>query len=224
MSQTFLLLGGSGRTGSLVMQQALDAGHHVRALVRNPAKIAQSHQNLTLIHGTPENAQDIATAMQGCDAVINTLNNGRASDSPFAKLVNSDRLLTQIMTATIAAMKDQGLRRIVSLGVAGAHDSFDTAPWVMRMLIKHSNLSQAYGDHEAVEIALQQSQLDWTVGRAMMLGVKPGTAPVIESYVQAGKNQPKPAMQISRASAAAWLIDAVAREDLIGRAPLISQK
>ena len=224
MTKTILLYGGSGRTGTLVMQQALAAGHSVRALVRNPTVISQNHADLTLIKGTPENADDVAKAMQGCDAVISTLNNARASDSPFAKPVNRDTLLKDIFDITIAEMHDQGLRRIVSLGAAGVNESYETAPLFMRMLIKWSNLGHAYRDHEMVEDALAASGLDWTVGRAMMLGNKEGTAPVIESYVVNGANQPKPAMQISRASVARWLIQSLDRADLHGKAPMISQR
>ncbi|WP_394181770.1 NAD(P)-dependent oxidoreductase [Yoonia maritima] len=224
MTKTILLYGGSGRTGTFVMQQALAAGHSVRALVRNPAVISQTDAKLTLIKGTPEDADDVAEAMQGCDVVISTLNNARASDSPFSKLVNRDSLLKDIIDVTIAAMHDQGLRRIVSLGAAGANESYDTAPLLMRMLIKWSHLGHAYRDHEMVEDALAASGLDWTVGRAMMLGKKEGTAPVIESYVVGGANQPKPVMQISRTSVAQWLIEALDRADLHGKAPMISQK
>lgn len=224
MTKTILLFGGSGRTGTLVMQKALAAGHSVRALVRNPSVISQTDAHLTLLKGTPENADDVAEAMQGCDVVISTLNNARASDSPFAKPVNRDTLLKDIIDITIAAMHEQGLRRIVSLGAAGANESYVTAPFLMRMLIKRSNLGQAYRDHESVEDALAASGLDWTVGRAMMLGKKEGTAPIIESYVVEGANHPKPAMQISRASVARWLIEALDRTDLHGKAPMISQK
>lgn len=224
MTKTILLYGGSGRTGTLVMQQALAAGHSVRALVRDPSVISQKHANLTLIQGTPENADDVAQAMQGCDVVISTLNNSRASDSPFAKPVNRDTLLKDMMDNTIAEMKNQGLRRIVTVGAAGVNESYDTAPFFMRMLIKWSNLGHAYRDHEMVEDAFAASGLDWTVGRAMMLGKKVGTQPVIESYVVDGANQPKPAMQISRASVAQWLIEALDRADLHAKAPMISQK
>lgn len=224
MTKTILLYGGSGRTGTFVMQQALAAGHSVRALVRDPSVISQTHDQLTLIKGTPENADNVAEAMQGCDGVISTLNNARASDSPFAKTLNRDTLLKDIMEITIAAMHDQGLRRIVSLGAAGANESYDTAPFIMRMLIKWSNLGHAYRDHERVEDTLAASGLDWTVGRAMMLGKKAGTAPVIESYVVSGANHPKPAMQISRATVAQWMIEALDRKDLYGKAPMISQK
>lgn len=224
MSNSILVLGGSGRTGGFVLQKALAANHKVHALVRNPAAITLTHDNLTLHKGTPENAGDIANAMQGCDAVISTLNNPRASDSPFAKPLYGDALLTGIINKTIATMKAQGATRIVTLGVAGANESFATAPWIMRQMIKRTNLGHAYRDHEGVEAALSVSGLDWTVGRAMMLGKKDGKGPILESYVVDGTNTPKPAMQISRAMVAQWMIDALNRTDLRAKAPLISQK
>ncbi|MEQ6202234.1 hypothetical protein ABMC88_04190 [Sulfitobacter sp. HNIBRBA2951] len=47
---------------------------------------------------------------------------------------------------------------------------------------------------------------------------------MIESYVVNGASPPKPAMQISRASVAQWLIDALDRTDLYGKTPMISQR
>ncbi len=40
------LLGATGYTGSVVLQQALAAGHHVIAPVRNPDKLTTQHENL----------------------------------------------------------------------------------------------------------------------------------------------------------------------------------
>ncbi|GAA3855637.1 NAD(P)-binding oxidoreductase [Celeribacter arenosi] len=224
MSKHIFLLGGSGRTGLLVIEKALASGHKVTALVRNTAKVEISHANLTLFEGSPSSAKDLAAAMQGCDSVIVTLNNSRQTDSPFSKIINSDTLLTDTISETVAAMKGHGITRISMLSAAGTTDTFVTAPWVMRLMIKHTNLGHAYRDHEGVQAVLEASGLDWTLGRAMMLGKKPGTAPVIESYVVNGKADPKPAMQISRASVAQWLIDSLDRDDLAAKAPMISQK
>ena len=44
------LLGATGPTGLRVVQQALDAGHHVVALIRNPEKLAHiKHENLSKV-------------------------------------------------------------------------------------------------------------------------------------------------------------------------------
>lgn len=220
MTTRVLVLGGTGRTGSHVIDKALAAGLSVNVLARRPEAVTQSHDNLTVFKGTPENADELDAAIAGCDAVIATMNNARASDSPFAKIVNSPTLLTDIFGNLIAVMKKHGVNRVVQLGATGAGDSFEAAPWIFRQFIKRTNLGVAYRDHEGVEAALAASGLDWTVGRAVGLGKKAG--PVTESYVVDGKSQPKPSMQIARESVAEWMVAALDRSDLCGKAPTIS--
>ncbi|RAL62769.1 hypothetical protein DID88_004611 [Monilinia fructigena] len=82
----FLILGASGRTGSLVLAEALSKNHTVTALARNPSSIP-SAPGLTIIKGTPTSAADLTTAFTSgpkVDAVLVTLSSSRASDSPFA--------------------------------------------------------------------------------------------------------------------------------------------
>lgn len=50
---TFLVFGGTGGTGKQFISQALDQGHTVRALVRNPAKVLTTHPNLHVHQGRP---------------------------------------------------------------------------------------------------------------------------------------------------------------------------
>ncbi|MFE6926348.1 NAD(P)H-binding protein [Nocardia sp. NPDC057663] len=65
---SLLVLGGSGRTGIRVLQQAAARGHCVRALVRNPDAV-QAPPGVELIQGTPANIDDIREAARGADAV-----------------------------------------------------------------------------------------------------------------------------------------------------------
>lgn len=220
MAKQVLVLGGTGRTGRHVIEKALAEGLSVHVLARRPDAVTQRDEKLKVFSGTPENRADLAAAMEGCDAVICTLNNNRASDSPFAKIVNSPTMLTDIFGNIISVMKEKGLRRVVQLGASGAGDSFDAAPWLFRLMIRKANIGVAYRDHEGVEAALAASGLDWTVGRAMGLGKKSG--PVIESYVVGGKSTPKPTMQIGREVVANWMVEALDRTDLYGKAPVIS--
>jgi len=48
----FALLGATGGTGSLVLQQTLDAGHRVTALVRTTSKLVLSHPRLDVVQGS----------------------------------------------------------------------------------------------------------------------------------------------------------------------------
>jgi putative NADH-flavin reductase len=47
----FLAIGGSGRTGKLVINELLERGHQVTALIRNPASL-EERSGLNIVQGT----------------------------------------------------------------------------------------------------------------------------------------------------------------------------
>ncbi len=52
-----LVIGASGGTGREIVKQALEAGHDVTALVRNPAKFSLAHEHLTVARGNVMDAR-----------------------------------------------------------------------------------------------------------------------------------------------------------------------
>jgi putative NADH-flavin reductase len=54
------IFGATGRAGSELLSQAIDAGHDVRALVRNPSKLESQAAGLTVLQG------DVASFMLHC--------------------------------------------------------------------------------------------------------------------------------------------------------------
>ncbi len=68
------LLGASGLTGKLVVEQALDAGHHVTAIVRTPSKMNNiQHEHLNIVKANIFDANDMKEHLDGQDALISTL-------------------------------------------------------------------------------------------------------------------------------------------------------
>lgn len=220
MTKRILLLGGNGRTGIEVVKLALSRGIGVNALVRDPTKVTITHDLLTVFKGNPMNADDINRAIEGADAVVSTLNNGRTSDMPWAKPTSPVNLMEVSINNAMAAMKSRGITSIATLSAGGVGDSFADAPGFMRFLINKTNMKQAYDDHNKVDTALRASGLNWTQARAMGLSNKPPKGKIIHSY----GNQPKPAMMISRATVAAFLLDSLNDPAMWGKAPVISEK
>src|SRR2546427_10145270 len=68
-----LVLGATGRTGRLVVEQALSAGHTVTALVRSPEKLATGNSNLRVVSGSATDKSDLSRALAGAAGVISTL-------------------------------------------------------------------------------------------------------------------------------------------------------
>jgi len=76
--QTVLLVGGTGRTGRRALQQLLDRGISVRAIVRSAGKLppdVAGNPNLTVIEASLLSLPDehLQRHLRGCDAVISCL-------------------------------------------------------------------------------------------------------------------------------------------------------
>ncbi|MFL6239464.1 MAG: NAD-dependent epimerase/dehydratase family protein [Actinomycetes bacterium] len=70
-----LVTGGTGFIGAHTVKAIVDAGHHVRLLVRNRKRIEQSLAPLGVpiddfVVGDIKDADSVATAIDGCDAVV----------------------------------------------------------------------------------------------------------------------------------------------------------
>lgn len=220
MSHKILLLGATGRTGRLVIEEALAQGHQVVALVRRPEALALQTSGLAVIGGNPSSADDVRRALQGCDAVISTLNNNRASDAPWAKPVSPPGFMSGVMRHVVAAMQAQQVRRLAVLTAAGAGDSFADVPWLFRVLIRKTNLGHTYRDHDEQELVVMSSGLEWTVARPV--GLHDG--PPKGSLVRSTRGDPKPAMRISRRTVARFLVDALSDPALVAKAPVLSER
>jgi uncharacterized protein YbjT (DUF2867 family) len=211
-----LVLGGSGRTGIHVLQQAADRGHRVRALVRNPDAV-QAPPGVELIQGTPANIDDIRKAAQGTDAVISALNNARASDNPWARPISPPAFMTDAARDTLTVMREQGIGRIVVVSTQGAGDDWARLNPVVKAAIKLSNLKIGFDDHTGVELAVCASGTDWTLARAVALSDKPTVGRV--QAAEAGTA--KPGLRINRADLASFLLDTVEQDTWIRQSPLV---
>ena len=75
---TILIVGASGATGRLLVEQLLDRGHQIKAIVRSPEKLPESLKNnkkLTVISASVLDLSDdeMAQNVLGCDALASCL-------------------------------------------------------------------------------------------------------------------------------------------------------
>jgi len=75
---TILVVGATGATGRLLVEQLLSRGQYVRVIVRSPEKlpaILKNHDHLTVIHANVLDLSEAEMARQvnGCDAVASCL-------------------------------------------------------------------------------------------------------------------------------------------------------
>jgi uncharacterized protein YbjT (DUF2867 family) len=183
-----VILGATGATGSLVLQQALDAGHHVTALVRSPQKLTTKHANLRVNTGDATNPTDIAQALEGADAIISAL-----GDNKGALMANATR-------AIVTGAKQHNINRVVMLSsFAVQRERLGGIAKAMTGLM----MGAAIKDKTAGEAMLRASDLDWTIVYATLLGSGPATgATLVPEHAKLGMSQ-----KIARADVAAFLLD-----------------
>lgn len=202
------ILGATGRTGRLLVDLALEAGHHVRVLARDPAKVHRQHDRLTVVTGDARDAAAISSVVEGTDAVLSAL--GPVRGGPQNTMAASALGLVGHLSARPG-------RRLVTLTGAGVPHPGDRPKAIDRVIRTILKLSQPQVLQDSVAHAdiVRASNLDWTVVRVPRLIDGPAK-PVRVGLV--GDISP----QITRASTARFMLDALTSDRYVRQAPAIS--
>jgi putative NADH-flavin reductase len=187
------VFGATGRIGGQVVRQALDAGHRVTAVVRDPARFDVSHPALEVV-AVPglSDPEALRPALEGGDAAISGVGPRGRKDGPVAS------------TATrgiLAAMQASGVRRLVAVSAVPVGPVPDGESFVNRRILLpliSVFAREVYADLAAMEDEIRRSSTEWTVVRPPYLVNKPLTG---RYRTVIGGNVPR-AYSISRADAA----------------------
>jgi putative NADH-flavin reductase len=141
------IIGATGYTGSRILAEALDRGHEVTAIVRNPENLA-ARPGLTAAKGDATDPASLASLLAGNEVVVSAFNPGKDE--------------TGKGTASIVeAVKRAGARRLVVVGGAG---SLEVAPG--RLLVDQLDFPAAWKDGALKTAAFldalrAEHELDW---------------------------------------------------------------
>jgi putative NADH-flavin reductase len=198
------ILGASGRTGRLIVEQALARGDEVRALVRSPAKLGLSHPRLEFVQGDATDADAVRRLVQGCDAVVSALGPvGRGTD------------ICSVAARNVIAA---GTPRYVAISGAGIDvpgDKKDLGGRIGSFFVR-TLLPAAFRDKVREHALLEQSTLAWTLVRAPRLMDKPGTGQPRVSLERS------PGNSVSRAALAGFVLRCLEDDSLVRKAPFIA--
>jgi putative NADH-flavin reductase len=170
------IFGASGGTGSQVVTQALDAGHDVLAVVRDPARLPVTHPNLSLVTADVLRPGEIEGAVAGRDAVVSALGHGtRPQDRKGAERAT---LCADSARSITTAMSHTGTRRLVIVSASGPFPDKGDGPllrYVAKPLLGRTVFKAPWSDLAAMEGVVRASGLDWTVLRPPRLTDNPLT-------------------------------------------------
>jgi len=152
-----LVLGATGRTGKMIIEEAVRRGHKVSAIARDASKLKGFQAEIT--EGTPYDYETVEKAITNCETVINTLNVSRKTDNPWAPLAAPADLISRSASNTVKAMEKANIKRFVALSTIGAGRSWKKSPCILKFIVSVSNLRYAFRDHGKQEELLEHSAL-----------------------------------------------------------------
>jgi putative NADH-flavin reductase len=206
-SMKLTIFGATGATGTELARQALEAGHEVAAVVRDPGRMSVPAQSrLNVITADVMDPAAISPAVADADAVITAIAPHGLGPSTLRQ--DSTRSIMQ-------AMGKVGARRLLFVSgsiVADEGESFYLR-YLLKPVVRRTFLRNVTADFAAAEAEIHASDLDWTIFRPPSLDNKPASG----AYRVAVDRSLPHCFAISRADLAACMLTALDDPAAVGR-------
>lgn len=167
-----VVFGANGKTGRLIVSQALAAHHHVTAAVRRPNEFPLKDSRLQVVCADALDSAAVGRAIAGHDAIISAL--GVAGYTQERVSIYSEGTAN-----IIKAMTTHEVSRLACVGTTAV--TFQPPPnedllhkIMFRLLIRMGRT--AYEDNARMEEAIRASEVDWTIVRAAGLFDRDGVS------------------------------------------------
>ena len=106
------LIGASGFVGTAILNELLNRGHKVTAIVRNPEKVSVKNDNLKVVKANVSDTEVLIEACKGKDAVISAYNPGWTNPNIYEETLRNYPLILE-------SVKHSGVNRLLCVGGAG---------------------------------------------------------------------------------------------------------
>lgn len=204
------VLGASRGIGYELLRIALEEGHEVTALLRNPAKLNISDSRLKIVKGDILDPASVTAAIAGNDAVCLCI-----GITPTRKPVN---VFSRGAKCVLAAMERGAHQKLITVTGIGAGDSKGHGGFFYDRVINPLLLGTIYADKDRQESIIKASDVEWLIVRPGFLtdGPKTGKYRVIENLagITAGK--------ISRADVADFMLRQLTTPTYFRKTPLLT--
>jgi putative NADH-flavin reductase len=191
-----LVVGANGGIGRQTVGIALEAGHHVTALVRNPANLTITHAHLEIVTGDIQRLETFEGYLENKNAVISAI--GGKMNKPTNLYSDGNRNL-------LLAMKKHGVERAFFIS-ASAIEISPVQPFYIRLVTKYivqKLFGYGYADQRIMEKLIKDGDTNWTIMRPPRLTDKPVTG----HYRFATNRFLENCLSISRADVAHFMIN-----------------
>ncbi|WP_035178036.1 NAD(P)-dependent oxidoreductase [Alkalihalobacterium bogoriense] len=157
MTNCVAIIGGNGKVGKYIVEQAIEKGYRVRVLSRNPKQVHVVDERVTVIKGDARNYEAIAQLLRGSDVVINTIGQPKGERAIFS----------EVTSQILIAMKQENVNRYITVAGGSLTLEGDKKTLINRIgatLFKLLFPKMIKDKEKEVEL-LKKSDIDWTVVR-----------------------------------------------------------
>ncbi|QMU28227.1 NAD(P)-dependent oxidoreductase [Adhaeribacter radiodurans] len=148
------LIGASGFVGSAVLQELVQRGHQVTAIVRNPEKVKPA-ENVTAVKANVLDENEVAKAVKEHDVVVNAFNPGWTNPNIYEEALQGSQAIQN-------GVKKSDVKRLFVVGGAG---SLYVSPDTQLIDTPHFPASFKAGASAArdyLDILKKEQELEWT--------------------------------------------------------------
>ncbi len=203
-----VILGSTGRIGSLVLARCLASGHEPVVLVRDAGR-APDDPRVRAVVGDITNATSLEEAVSGAAAVI-------AAVGPRANAPEEAVALETGMRNLVPAMTQAGVGRLVALSGAGIDVPGDRKPLADRIASRVVRRLARYvveAKQREFEV-FSRSSLDWTAMRPPLVRDGPVRGYRLDPLLT-------PGARVTRADVADAIVDQLADTTFVRAAPFV---
>lgn len=148
------IIGANGKIGSRITEEAIDRGHEVTGIARNPHG-AKKNIHVRWIQADALDSEALSAILKGHDAVISAFGIDWQKPETYS-------LFNDAARSILKAAKKAGVRRFINVGGAG---SLEVAPGVQ--LVDTPSFPEiwkqgANEQRKSLEIFREEQDLDWT--------------------------------------------------------------
>jgi len=205
-----LIIGATRGIGIQLLEQALQVGHAVSALVRDAQKMPIQHDRLRVIQGDILDLESVQSAMAEQEAVCVSIGIG-ITWKPV-------RVFSQGTRNVLEAMRRQGVRRLICITGVGAGDSKGHGGFLYDRFFNPIFLKTIYEDKDRQETLIRASETEWTIVRPGLLT----NGPLTKKYQVITDLTDVTAGKISRADVAHFILEELAANRYLGQTPLLT--
>lgn len=201
------IIGATRGIGLALAKQALEDGHKVTALVRDPSRMTINHPNLQILKGDATNLESIAKVVEGQEVICDCLGTKNVT-KPQTMFSTSAENISKVIKP------EQLLIAVTGLGTG---DSKGHCSFVYDNIMLPLILKRQYDDKNRQEAIIKSKIARWIIVRPGFLSYGKKTGKYRAITEMTGKH----AARISREDVAHFVLSQAKSPEYLGKTPML---